>query len=133
MTSLLDDVIMELAPTFPEMFSMFCSEHLESFRGAPRNTEGMEHRLEWHAAYESYLKMFESALEDFLRSRGATPMEFYEQAQKAQDASSEHKFFIDILLSCTEYERFYDMMVAECALQEHTARVEAAQSKHSGK
>ena len=58
--TLLDSVIVELAPTFPEMFSLFCSEYLADFRDAPRDTSGIsEHRLEWTAAYEAYLKMFE--------------------------------------------------------------------------
>ena len=60
MASLLDEIIMELAPTFPEMFSMFCSEYLADFRDAPRDMRGIsEHKLEWTAAYEAYLALFE--------------------------------------------------------------------------
>ena len=70
-----------------------------------------------------------AALEDFLASKGADAAEFYEQAQKARECGTEHTFFIDILLSCIEYERFYEMMVSECRRQE----ADSASSKDSAK
>jgi hypothetical protein len=70
-----------------------------------------------------------AALDDFLTSKGADASEFYEQAQKALDCGTEHTFFLDILLSCIEYERFYEMMVSECRRQ----GADSASSKDSAK
>eukprot|EP00752_Nemacystus_decipiens_P014263 g12684.t1 len=77
----------------------------------------VEHKLEFTEIYHLFLRHFEDKISDFLEDEaGGTVEQFQRECKEALanlDEYSPRRYFVEILLATTDYDRFYFLMVAE--------------------
>mmetsp|Transcript_22754 Transcript_22754/g.51316 ORF Transcript_22754/g.51316 Transcript_22754/m.51316 type:complete len:152 (+) Transcript_22754:193-648(+) len=101
---------------FERDFELFAQKHGSTFDKAVDMQKGDEHSLEFHEVYQEYLSTFEGKIEGFVSENGSTIEEFRRLAQAAlqdPDTDFERRFFIEALLSTTEYDVFFGLMKNE--------------------
>jgi hypothetical protein len=69
-----------------------------------------EHRLEYTAAFTEWVALFERQLEAPLASRGLTAERFFEVCKAVADEDPIVDASLEILLSVTEYQLFFDLV-----------------------
>ena len=73
-----------------------------------------EHRLDWTACHEAFIKEFEGTVEAYITGAGYSLQDFQSAAGDVIDATDHPKrFFVEALLSICEYRRFVDLMIGE--------------------
>eukprot|EP00903_Cladosiphon_okamuranus_P006344 g6214.t1 len=105
-----------------EDFETFARAHHEPFletaeEGEWTSPAGVEHKLEFTEIYHLFLRHFEDKISGFLEDEaGGTAEQFQRECKDALailDEFSPRRFFVEILLATTDYDRFYFLMVAE--------------------
>eukprot|EP01036_Dinobryon_divergens_P032966 gene32966-42660_t len=98
---------------FERRFEDFAREHAPTFLAAPDLREGDEQPVEFHQAYLKYLKEFEALIEGFILQRGGDLKRFYRHCKATMESDRDEqqlfgskKFFIETMLSFSEYETF---------------------------
>ncbi|CAM9964044.1 unnamed protein product [Ectocarpus fasciculatus] len=78
---------------------------------------GVEHKLEFTEVYNLFLRHFEDKISGFIEEEaGGTVEQFQQECKEALQTLEEfspRRFFIEILLATTDYDRFYFLMVGE--------------------
>ncbi|KAJ1445960.1 hypothetical protein M885DRAFT_548224 [Pelagophyceae sp. CCMP2097] len=106
---------------FEREFEMFAEEHIGPFTEAIECKSGdeefssREQGHEFYRVYQKYLAVFESKIEKHIEDYGDLK-DFQEEARKALDAQASgdpNRFFLEALLSTTEYDVFCSMMFGE--------------------
>ncbi|CAM9840340.1 unnamed protein product [Chrysoparadoxa australica] len=82
-----------------------------------RSAEGQEHDLVFMEIYDTFLKNYERKIGNMIEETGCDIFEFQSQCKQALNEMdsefSPRRFFIEALLSTTDYERFFSLMVSE--------------------
>ncbi|CAM9622396.1 unnamed protein product [Ectocarpus sp. 12 AP-2014] len=77
----------------------------------------VEHKLEFTEVYNLFLRHFEDKISGFIEEEaGGTVEQFQQECKEALQTLEEfspRRFFIEILLATTDYDRFYFLMVGE--------------------
>ncbi|CBN79134.1 conserved unknown protein [Ectocarpus siliculosus] len=77
----------------------------------------VEHKLEFTEVYNLFLRHFENKISGFIEEEaGGTVEQFQQECEEALQTLEEfspRRFFIEILLATTDYDRFYFLMVGE--------------------
>ncbi|CAB1101418.1 unnamed protein product [Ectocarpus sp. CCAP 1310/34] len=77
----------------------------------------VEHKLEFTEVYNLFLTHFEDKISGFIEEEaGGTVEQFQQECKEALltlEEFSPRRFFIEILLATTDYDRFYVLMVGE--------------------
>ena len=88
----------------------FVDVHKHHFAGAAADGE---QQLEWHPIYQQYCKLYEAALEGFVRSQGCSQDDFVDACRGALEHSewSQHRGLASVVLSMADYDYFLRSMV----------------------
>ena len=99
---------------YADVFRNFFAQHAEDFEGAPAMNSG-EHNLKYWELFQTYLKLYESTLENYLKTLEVPIDEFYRDVREAQDQTDDPYIttFIDCLLASADYDSFYKVMARE--------------------
>jgi hypothetical protein len=101
---------------FLDVFRKFFTDHAEAFEGAAPALGGGEHNLEYYDLFQTYLKLYETTLVQYLRTLDVSIEDFYKDVREAQKESVGDPYlstFIDCLLASADYESFYKVMARE--------------------
>ncbi len=113
------------------------SKHVNTFLPAADGED--VHKLEYTAAHNEFLSLYESVLEKFLSSEGATMEQFYAECQGSLNddycalfEEDKYKWFVNLILSTMEYDSFFTLMKNEAKMyrRQHPS---TSESKVSGK
>ena len=138
-----DDEFVDLILKLQERFGETCSEStlLERFRETHAKrfddeTKGDEHRLDWTALHEEYLRVWESEVEGYLREEGIDVRDLQDQMDDALSDrytalfdEHHHHGWVDGMLAALSYEHFYTRMMR----QETTTSSEEEEEKRDYK
>eukprot|EP00357_Protocruzia_adherens_P035664 CAMPEP_0115002324 /NCGR_PEP_ID=MMETSP0216-20121206/17930_1 /TAXON_ID=223996 /ORGANISM="Protocruzia adherens, Strain Boccale" /LENGTH=122 /DNA_ID=CAMNT_0002367881 /DNA_START=31 /DNA_END=399 /DNA_ORIENTATION=+ len=95
------------------IFKKFAEKHMALFE-TEENAEDTEHKLEYTQAYKEFQSLFETKLEEIVKSCSTTPEEFYTQIKEASEQKDENaEAFVTIMLALTDYASFYEMMIQQ--------------------
>jgi hypothetical protein len=79
----------------------------------------VEHELHFADMHSNYLELYESQITDFCESRDVSVTEFFVECREAVDdmfcalfAENENKWFVELLLSALDYQKWFEMMVS---------------------
>lgn len=74
-----------------------------------------EHDLKYWNLFQTYLRLYESTLENYLKTLDIAIEEFYRDVREAQDQTDDPYImtFIDCLLASADYDSFYKVMARE--------------------
>lgn len=114
-----------MSDNLEKQFEDFADEHADTFMQALDLEPGEEHPLEFHSIYREYLERFEGKIERFIVSEGMSSMAFYKECEKIldnDDVFDMKRFFVETLLSTSEYEAFFDLMRGEMSRIKATAQ-----------
>eukprot|EP00981_Chlorochromonas_danica_P015678 scaffold14361_cov193-Ochromonas_danica.AAC.13 len=113
------------------VFRKFFQDHAEDFAGAPPMCGG-EHDMKYYELFQTYLKLYEDVLEDYLSTIDIPIKDFYDEVREAQHETHDIYIstFIDCLLASADYESFYKVMAKEGARVAHTKE---SSSRHEAK
>ena len=77
--------------------------------------ESAEHTLEHWDLFQTYLKLYEDTLNEWLEREGVENAQFYKDVQHVQDTTTDPKVqeFVYCLLASCDYDSFYSVMVRE--------------------
>lgn len=103
--------------TGEEIFNSFASKYANLFSAEMVVTES-ENRIEHTLAYEEFQKLFESKLDELIRSENITVEDFFKEIQMQANEDEDCKVFIQVVLSVSDYASFVEMMVAYCKQNE---------------
>ena len=83
-----------------------------------------EYKLKYTELYEEYKSLFESRLERYIHSLGATALDFYNALKEAtdEDADSNDAVFGQILFAVSDFDIFMTMMRETAQAEESKAR-----------
>lgn len=102
---------------FLDVFRKYFRDNAKPFIGYPpkRDMESAEHTLEHWDLFQTYLKLYETTLADWLREQNVDQTEFYRDVQHVQDTTTDPKVqeFVYCLLASCDYDSFYSVMVRE--------------------
>ena len=94
-----------------------------------KSDEHVEHRLIFTDLHARYLAIFEGVLESFLLDIGCSKAAFFAQCKVALEdqycalfEEHEHHWFVDALLACLDYDRFFGLMVDESRKHDGSSR-----------
>ncbi|CAM9684936.1 unnamed protein product [Ectocarpus sp. 4 AP-2014] len=105
-----------------EDFEEFARKHHEPFldtadEGQWTSPGEVEHKLEFTQVYNLFLRHFEDKISGFIEEEGGGTVEQFQleckEALQTLEEFSPRRFFIEILLATTDYDRFYFLMVGE--------------------
>ena len=98
----------------------FEDEHGHLFAHLDESGEG-ESTLEHTSLFEQYVELLEGLMESFLSEHGSTQQAFYIQCEEVLEGKfcalfeeSEHKWFVDLLASWTDFQAFRRKMAQSC-------------------
>lgn len=98
------------------MFSRFAGKHARHFAPGVAAEEG-ENKLEYTTAYQEFVQLYESKLEELIVAEGLTVERFFEQVRKDAKQDEDTAVFVHVILALADYGTFVDMMASYC--QEH--------------
>ena len=100
-----------------DVFRKYFRDNAEPFIGYPpkRDMESAEHTLEHWDLFQTYLKLYEDTLNEWLEREGVENAQFYKDVQHVQDTTTDPKVqeFVYCLLASCDYDSFYSVMVRE--------------------
>jgi len=97
-------------------FEDFANQHYATFDGLLMGAAGGENDHEYHRIYQLYLEVFERKITDFIDSCDGTVEGFHSSCQRileTMDDDSTDRFFVQAILSATDYEVFISLMRGE--------------------
>ena len=97
-------------------FEDFAKEHSGVFMECLDLKDGEEHPIEFYNVYKMYLNKFEGIISDFIEKSGHTVHEFHNACKEVlehEELIGSRRFFIETILSTSEYEHFYVLMKNE--------------------
>lgn len=102
--------------TGEQLFNAFAKKHSHHFSASMNVTE-TENKIEHTLAYQEFQQLFESKIDEIVRSEGRPVEEFFKLLQDKAKEDDDCKVFIQVLLSVSDYASFVEMMAAFC--EEH--------------
>ena len=99
--------------TGEQIFNSFASKHASLFSSEMVVTE-CENKLEHTLAYQEFQSLFDTKLDELIRSENLTVEEFFKELQSQAKDDEDCKVFIQVVLSVSDYNSFVEMMVAYC-------------------
>lgn len=99
--------------TGEQIFNTFAKRHAHLFTAESKAT-GAENKLEHTLAYQEFQQLFESKIDEIVRSEGRSVEEFFKLLQEKANDDDDCKVFIQVLLSVSDYASFVEMMAAYC-------------------
>lgn len=100
------------------LFNRFAEQHAHHF-AADVSAESGENKLEYTTAYQEFVQLFESKLEEIISQEGLSVERFFQQIKKDAAQDEDAAVFVHVILALADYRTFVDMMAAYC--QEHPA------------
>lgn len=91
------------------IFNAFAAKHQALFL-EECDAEGMENKLEYTAVYKEFCGVFEAHIEKIIGLCGVSVEQFFDALKTLQAKDPENNFYVEVLLSVTEYSNFIDMM-----------------------
>ena len=91
------------------IFNKFAAKHEKTFEEDFEAKDG-ENKLEYTEAYNEFCKIFEQHIERIIQECNITVDQFYQAIKTAQEKNEDAKFYLEILMSVTDYENFVGMM-----------------------
>jgi hypothetical protein len=104
--------------TGEHLFNTFAKRHAHLFSASMKATE-FENKLEHTLAYQEFQQLFESKIDEMVRSEGRPVEEFFKLLQEKAKEDDDCKVFIQVLLSVSDYASFVEMMAAYCEQNEN--------------
>jgi hypothetical protein len=101
---------------FQSVVSKFIDNKVGLFLDATEaEIEAGENKLEWYAAYQEWVAIFDKVLSELLVAEGASEEEFSEEAERVMESGAEgaEADFLRLLQGGSEYPAFLRMMKDE--------------------
>ena len=110
MGRLLESVIKAYSDHFDDIFEKFAIKHGAAFIDCESTHQG-EHKIEFTGIFEEYKRVFEELFEKAVVDVGGSLDEFYDECKRElNNPNSGNRFAVEMLISASEYERFYGLM-----------------------
>lgn len=90
------------------LFNEFASKH-EALFEVNVDAEN-EQKLEYTNVYKEFVKLFEELIEKLIVECGVGVQEFFDALKMIVEKDDDNKFYVEVLLSVTDYQNFLDMM-----------------------
>ena len=93
------------------LFNKFAEQHASKFDiKEEENLMDVEGKLEWTAIHKEYQNMFESKIESIITNCGVSVQDFFKALQQEKDEDPQCAFYVEVLLSVSDYTQFLLMM-----------------------
>ena len=70
----------------------------------------MEGKLEWTEIHKAYQTLFEAKIESIITDCGVSVQDFFKALQSEKDEDPSCEFYVEVLLSVSDYQQFLLMM-----------------------
>ena len=91
------------------LFNEFAKKHETLFEGDD-DGDMKEQKLEYTQVYNEFVKLFEELIEKLITDCGVDVGKFFEALKTIVDTDPDNKFYVEVLLSVTDYSNFIEMM-----------------------
>ena len=96
------------------LFNNFAEKHAEKFTVEEgqnlADVENVEGKREWAGIFREYQQMFESKIEAIIIDCGVSVQDFFKALQSEKDEDPSCEFYVEVMLSVSNYEQFLLMM-----------------------
>ena len=93
------------------LFNKFAEQYASTFDvSEDQNLTEVEGKLEWTEIHKEYQQIFESKIENIIIESGVSVQDFFRALQSEKDDDPQCAFYVEVLLSVSDYSQFLLMM-----------------------